>query len=420
LEAKNSLLNQLTKKENLDRAWNLLKKENEDSCGLSGITINDFNKNLDSNLKNIRTELKNKAYKFSPTRAAIIKKDNGNYRPLQIPEIRDRVVLKAMAILLEENLNEILKKSDGVSFAYKRGKGVREAVLKMKSSYLQKGKVILKADIINFFEEVQKDKLLKEFVFPNLTDDSINHLISESMSQKLEGLDKIYRNQKKLFNNAGNGIPQGNPLSPMLSNIYLSKFDLYLKDSGYSLIRYADDFIVIFQTEDDARKGYEDIYKFLNEKLSLKIHPLDAKNGKTAIINPQNDELSFLSIKFDGNNIYPGKDTLGIVKFKIKTIIKTGELTSTLFKEIYETIGKWIALYSYLDIERYFDDIDSYILAKLNKKFGKRNYRISKCKQLTQKIRSKQHDKNRNSFWRNPDLLNILPKFVRRRIKNST
>ena len=395
--------------------WN--GKENENSYGLSGQTIADFSKNLETNLTLISSELKKRTYKFSPTRAAVIKKDNGKYRPLQIPEIRDRVVLKAMAILLEDNLSPILARSDGVSFAYQKGIGVRDAVLRMKELYLQRGTVILKADIINFFEEVQKNKLLEELIFPNLIDDSINHLIQASLSQKLGGLKKLSKELKQLFKNAGKGIPQGNPLSPLLSNIYLSNFDSFMKEKGYSSVRYADDFIVVFKSQVDATNGYKIIRKYLEDNHALNIHPIDTPNGKTEIVNPCEKEFSFLSIRFDGKNVYPSKDTIGVLKSRIKASIKSGELNSILFEEIYETIKKWMAPYSYLDIERYFDEIDSYLLAKLTKKFGKRNYKTTKCKSLVQKVRTKQYNKSSNSFWRNVDLFNILPRFIRGQLK---
>lgn len=413
MENKETLLKQLASKENLMNAWNLLNKENLESHGLSGMTIKKFSQNLDSNLDQIHSELLKGTFNFSSTRAAIIKKDTGKFRPLQIPEIRDRVVLKAMAILLEQNLNEILLKSEGISFAYQQGKGVREAILKMKSSYQQGRKIILKADIINFFEEVKKDKLLNELIFPNLKDDSINKLITESISQNLGGRKKINKQHQSLFKNAGNGIPQGNPLSPLLSNIYLSDFDLYLKHSGYSLIRYADDFLVLFNSAEEAKKGYEKISIFLKESFSLLIHPLDEGNGKTEIIDPKEIEFSFLSIKFDGDNIYPNKSTLGFLKGKIKNLIKTTELNPLLFKNINEIIEKWIAPYSYLDIERYFDDIDNYVISNLTKKFGKNNYKITKCRKLAQKVRTKQYEKGEKSFWRNSELKSILPQFIR-------
>lgn len=412
-----SLLDQLATEENLQSAWALLRKENEDSYGLSGITIKEFGQNLDSNLNQISKELKDKTFRFSPTRAAVIKKDNGKYRPLQIPEIRDRVVLKAMAILLEEQLAGILSKSEGVSFAYQRGKGVRDALLRMKSIYLQGGKVILKADIINFFEEVQKDKLLTSLIYPNLPDESINKLIDESMSQKLGGLRKLNKH-RKLFKNVGKGIPQGNPLSPLLSNIYLSDFDSQLKEAGYAIVRYADDFIVIFKSDEDAKNGYEKIASLLKSSYSLMIHPLGDKEGKTAILNPTETDFSFLSVKFDGDNIYPSITTVGYLKHQIKKIIKNGKLDAKLFSEVYEAIEKWIAIYSYLDIERYFDQIDEYLVSQLTKAFGVRKYKVSKCHDLAQKKRAKQHDKSTTSFWRNPALVNILPKFMRYKVRS--
>ncbi len=376
LEIKNTLLDQLTSVDNLNEAWNLLKKENEDSHGLSGLTIGDFKQNLDSNIKNISTELKNGTFQFSRTRAATIRKDNGKYRPLQIPEIRDRLVLKALSILLEEQLRNILCESNDVSFAYQKGKGAREAVLKMKMSY-SPGDVILKADIINFFEQVKKDKLLKELVYPNLKDSSINQLIEKSMSQKLGGLKRIKREQRDLFKNAGLGIPQGNPLSPLLSNIYLSTFDRHIKKNGSQLVRYADDFIVIFKSIDEAQRGYEVISTYLKEQYSLGIHPLEAKNGKTEIINPMTEEISFLSIKFDGSNIYPSKESLNYLKSTIRKFIKEGDLNKELFKEIYKAIKKWMSIYSYLDIDRYFSDLDTFLSSQLKKKFGDKHYKTT-------------------------------------------
>lgn len=415
LDTEKTLLEQLATPDNLNKAWNLLKKENEDSCGLSGLTIDDFRQNLESNIFQLCEDLKNGSFKFSPYKAAVIKKESGKYRPLQIPEIRDRVVLKAISILLESELATVLLGSADVSFAYQKGKGVREATLKMKSSY-KKGHVILKADIINFFEEVQKDKLLNELIYPNLKDDSINELIRKAITPKVGGLNRLGEKLRKLFKNVGGGIPQGNPLSPLLSNLYLTQFDLFVKNSGYSMIRYADDFIVIIKSEKEAKEFYKLVFDYLKQNYSLEIHPLEEDKGKTIIINPEEKEISFLSIKFDGSNIYPSKETVGILKNRIRKLIKDGELNSILYTNIYNEIEKWIAIYSYLDIERYFKNIDSYFKSQLMKKFGKRHNAPKQCQRLANKIRTKQYNKGSNSFWRNVNLLSLLPKFIKKKI----
>ena len=96
-----------------------------------------------------------------------------------------------------------------------------------------------------FFGEVNKEQLLKTQIFPTLPDDSLNDLINSALNQEIGGLDKIKQHQQKYFEDLNTGIPQGNPLSPLLSNIYLSPFDIYLKKRGYNLVRYADDFIIL-------------------------------------------------------------------------------------------------------------------------------------------------------------------------------
>lgn len=191
-----TLLEKLSNKDFLFEAWNQLKKENEESHGLSGQTIKEFQENLTNNIFNIKRFLEKGKYKFSPNRAAVIKKENGKYRPLQIPEIRDRVVLKALAILLEENLHELLKDSEGISYAYQKGKGVKQAVLQMKNVFDQGKQIVLKADIVNFFEEVDKDSLLKDKIFPNLEDKTINFLIINALNQKFGGFKRLGKKHK--------------------------------------------------------------------------------------------------------------------------------------------------------------------------------------------------------------------------------
>ncbi|MEH3113435.1 reverse transcriptase domain-containing protein [Pedobacter terrae] len=409
-----NLLSQLASKGNLLHAWNLLKKDNEDSRGLSGITILQFAENLDANLEKISADLSNGTFKFQPTRAAIIKKDNGKFRPLQIPEISDRVVLKSLSAILETNFEQVLNESQGISFAYQRGLGIREAVLAMKAIYRQSGKVILKADIINFFEEVKKDSLLHDLIYPNLPDKSLNPLIAASLSQKVGGLNKLSKAHRKLFKNAGKGIPQGNPLSPILSNLYLSTFDLHMKEKGYPMIRYADDFVVVFKSEEEARTGYEEIKNFLTENYALNIHPLETNNGKTVIIYPEQADFGFLSIKFDGEHVYPSRETLGFLKGKLKQTINAIEIGVTPLSEIEKVIEKWIAIYSYTDVERYFEEIDMYVNSKLERHFRSSRYKIKKCRKLAYRVRVRQHDKSTHSFWRNTKLKDILPAFIKK------
>src|SRR5690606_1334038 len=99
-----SLLEVLSSREHINKAWKSLNKYNRISRGLSGETIDDFESNLESNLQSISDQLKIKKYQFSKSRVVAAKKQSGGFRPLRIPEIRDRVVLKAIANLVGEKL----------------------------------------------------------------------------------------------------------------------------------------------------------------------------------------------------------------------------------------------------------------------------------------------------------------------------
>lgn len=113
---------------------------------------------------------------------------------------------------------------------------------------------MLEADLINFFGTVDKDSLLNDVVFKRLSDTTINTLIQQALNQSIGNLDSFNVEQKKYFENIDKGIPQGNALSPLLSNIFLSPFDLRLQDKGFKLVRYADDFVIMCISEKSVKK----------------------------------------------------------------------------------------------------------------------------------------------------------------------
>ncbi len=371
----------------LQNAWRNLNKSNRFSKGVSGITIDIFEKDLERNLSQISTELKSGNYEFQPTRATVIKKDNGKYRPLQIPEIRDRVILKAISILLESELAELLKESKGISFAYQKGTGVKDAVIKMKELYIKGKTVVLKSDIINFFEEVNKEELLKNKVFPHLKDNTITKLINSALSQPLRGKKRLQKKHQELFKNAGKGIPQGNPLSPLLSNIYLNDFDKYMTIEGYKLIRYADDFIVLCETKEGAQVAHELAASFLIN-LNLKVHPINSPNNKSTILNPKIMEFSFLSIGFDGENLFLSPKKIKSIKGKIREAIHTRNNIKEAVIEVENIVRRWLSLYEYVDIKRHFKMIDNYINVHLKKRFDKNwTYKFAPCEELLRRLR---------------------------------
>lgn len=208
-----TLIEEISSEDNLKTAWHALNRSNDDSFGLSGETIREFEQDLEKNIAVISKELKGGEYEFSPSRAAIIPKSNGKFRPLQIPEVKDRIVLKSIALALERDMKGIIELGEGVSFAYQKGLGVRDAVLQMQKNFNDGKGFVLKADIKDFFNEIDENKLLSEKVFPNLKDKSLDSLLQKALSQQVGGVEKLKKKKhRELFSNNESGIPQGNPL----------------------------------------------------------------------------------------------------------------------------------------------------------------------------------------------------------------
>lgn len=358
---KKSLLYKISSQEKLLDAWGKLNKTNKSSHGLDNISIEDFANNLDDKISSISKKLRDNTYSFSATRAVLIPKSNGKFRPLQVPVIGDRLVLKAIAIELENQFAKTISKSEGVSFAYQKKMGVKDAIEKIKELYDRGNPVVLEADLINFFGEVDKKTLLTKQIFPQLPDDSLNNLIESALNQEIGGLEDIQKKQRHYFQDLNNGIPQGNPLSPLLSNIYLSPFDAYIKGKNYNLVRYADDFVILCSNEKEGQKAFEDCELIL-KKLGLKIHPL-SKGDKTKIVNLKNSTFDFLSITFNGKSFYPSKSNIDRLKSKIRDICngKVEYNVLTLLKKISNVYDGWVSAFYYTEVERFSEELDIFI-----------------------------------------------------------
>jgi RNA-directed DNA polymerase len=363
--ASTTILEKIGTEENLLHAWGKMDKTNKSSHGLSGESIEKFQDNLQDKIASISKKLIAGKYSFSKNRAVLITKSNGKFRPLQVPEISDRLVLKAIAIELEEQLKHVIKKSEGISFAYQKKLGIKDAFTKIVSLYKDGFKYALEADLINFFGEVSKDDLIQNQIFPKLKDNSLNGLISSALNQEIGGLEKFNPEQKSYFENLNNGIPQGNPLSPLLSNIYLSPFDLFMKAQGFQVVRYADDFVVMCKSKDDCKKAYEACLEILNN-LKLKIHEL-SNEGKTRILEIDNDTLTFLSITFNGKIFYPSIENFDRLKNKIRDVCNGSVEYNvlSLLKKLNNIFDGWISAFYYTEIEVYNLEIDHFINRQL-------------------------------------------------------
>ncbi|HEY2582006.1 MAG TPA: reverse transcriptase domain-containing protein [Mucilaginibacter sp.] len=392
---KPTLIQQVSQIKFLREAWRLLNTSNKKSKGLSKASIKDFEADLKINLQSLSTSLANGSFKFSPVKGVALAKKNKGFRPLMISEVKDRIVHKALALKLEAKLSRKYKIKNTCSFAYQKKLSIQDAILQMVCYYKQGFTYVLEADIQNFFPTVDKQMLLKD-VCSKLSDHTLDVLLQGSLNQELGNRTELrLRDQKiydDIFSSAEEGIPQGNALSPLLANIFLANFDQRMIKSKIKMIRYADDFIILFKTANDAKKAYLIAVDELETKLGLKLYPLKdkaAENEKISrILKPSEHSFNFLSIRFDGAKCsVSDKKLIGIIaKLKDLSSIKLLKenfpdeklgLLQVLVKAR-NAIEGWIAAYSFLDIENQISELDRHVNISLYNIFNEFGFPLKK------------------------------------------
>ncbi len=393
MPTKKSLLQRLHSIRSLESAWkNLRKSRDGKSHGLSGETIKVFQSNLSSNLRLVQQKLRDSAYVFSPLRAVTISKGKGSFdlRPLRIPEVRDRLVLKAIANTISPYLYEKYKVKNPAIFAYHSKLGAREAIEQIVSLYNSGKRVVLEADIRKFFDTVDRSYLLERMVYPCLPDDTIDGLIERGLAQEIGNLGELSVAARELFDASEQGIPQGNALSPLLSNVYLSPFDHEMLENKFSLVRYADDFVVMCASEEEANKAYKLARSILENQLKVQIYPLDTNNREskaTRIVKPSTEPLEFLSVRFNGCNIWPSRDKVNALKERIREVTNPSDQTDviSLLTQCRNVLYGWLAAFSYTDVDRYFLELDELVDKQLAYAFRKMGLTLRKLAETKEK-----------------------------------
>jgi RNA-directed DNA polymerase len=233
----------------LRRAYDRVRKDA--AVGVDGITKEQYGQDLESNVRELHGQMRTMRYRHQPIRRVHIPKDKGKTRPIGISCIADKVVQGALCEVLEAIYEPVF--FDG-SYGFRRGRSAHDA-LRALNRVLQAGevRVILEADIASFFDSIVR-KMLMEMLQERVLDTSFLRLVGKCLHVGI--LDGEEYSEPDL------GTVQGSVLSPMLGNIYLHHVldewferDVRPRMRGrVHLIRYADDFVIAFEDEDDARR----------------------------------------------------------------------------------------------------------------------------------------------------------------------
>jgi RNA-directed DNA polymerase len=344
----------------LREAWKKLAKRKK-SKGSDGVTIEAFAADLDWNLRQISKDLRKGTYQLSSLRPSVhFKFGSPKPRPLQIPAVRDRVVMKALALYIQPSFDKF---DLPCSFAYIRGedRGVPAVIRKVHELVARGFVYYFEADIVNFFGTVDRSRLWAMFA-RRVRHPSLLPTLRQCFEQELDNLEAFQLEYEKLFAGATAGIPQGGVLSPMLANFYLYEFDRTVTAQGFELIRYADDFVVMCETREQVERAHV-LCRTLLEQLGLRIHALGEPNSKSRFGYFSKEGLNFVGVRFEGSITTPDPKAIPRFKEKVSLVLKphSGQSLAKTLQRLKNLINGWGNGYKAMRVQKIYLELDEYI-----------------------------------------------------------
>lgn len=256
------------------------KVRKDGAVGIDEVTSEEYGRSLESNLKALHQRLRSDTYRAPPVRRVWIPKAKGGERPIGVPTFEDKIVQRAVAMVLEAVYEQDFLPC---SYGFRPGRSAHQAILAVRETIMSmKGAWIVDADIRSFFDSLDH-AVLRELLGKRIHDGALRRLVGRWLKAGVMEAGELKRSSR--------GTPQGGVISPLLANVFLHYvIDVWFEAEvrprlrGQSvLVRYADDFVMVFEFEDDARRVLEVLSKRL-DRFKAQLHP--EKTRLLAFVRP--------------------------------------------------------------------------------------------------------------------------------------
>jgi len=336
----------------LHLAWKGVKKNS--AIADDDITVKGYEADLERNIERLVERLHQKRYRAKLIKRCFIRKENGKQRPLGIPALEDKIVQKAVAMILEAIYEQDFLPC---SYGYRPGRGAKDAVSDLVFQF-QFGVFgyVVEADIKGFFDNIEHGKLLS-MLEKRINDRAFLRLIKKWLKAGI--LDP-----EGCVEHPVTGTPQGGIVSPILSNLYLhTVLDRWFQEvvkprmKGRAIMcRYADDWVCAFQYRDDARRFYEVLPKRLC-RFNLEVEPSKTKIIRFSRFHPSKKRgrtFTFLGFEF-----YWYRDRKGIIRAQRRT-------APSKLRIAFRRMKAWLKASRHLPKKQFFKTLKSKLVGHYN------------------------------------------------------
>jgi len=335
--------------------------EKKGAAGVDHVTVEEFGRQIPENIWQLSDALKADTYQPQAIRRTHIPKPGTNEtRPLGIPTVRDRIVQAAVVNVIEPIFERDFAEH---SYGFRPGRGCKDA-LRQVDALLKAGYVhVVDADLKGYFDSIPHDRLLEQLQ-QKIADGRVLSLIAAFLKADILESMALWTPES--------GAPQGAVLSPLLSNIYLDPLDHLMAQAGFQMVRYADDFVILCRTADEAQAALHLVQQWVSDN-GLVLHPT-----KTRIVDSRSEAFAFLGYEFQGTKHWPRKKSLQKLKdtLRQKTRRKPGKSLSQIIATVNPTLRGWFVYFQHSSRRSVYIAIDKSLRRRLRsilrERLGKR------------------------------------------------
>ncbi len=344
-----SLIDKVARADTLQLAWAKVAR-NRGAAGVDGQSVAKFAARAEDYLQELEQALMQGSYRPEPVKRVEIPKGPGQTRPLGIPVVKDRIVQTALKLVIEPIFEREFHPS---SYGFRPGRSCHAALREVDRLIKAGHTHVVDADLKGYFDSIPHQRLLAR-VEERISDGRILELIQAYLSQDIvRGVER--------WTPTG-GTPQGAVISPLLANLYLHPLDGLMHSKGYRMVRYADDFVVLCQTAEQAHAALAEVRTWVEDN-GLTLHP-----DKTHVGNCREDGqgFDFLGYRFEAGRRWVRKKSLMALRDKVRS--KTGRTRGvslmSIIKELNPILRGWFAYFKQAQ-RLEFNRLDGFIRRRL-------------------------------------------------------